>query len=220
MNKFFLLVIVVIYSNRIAAQSIDLGKTQLIPFQVYMQLDSNGVVRAIKDSTIIGVDEPTFVRIKDFDFSNGIIELKVLSKLTPRAGDTARGFIGIAFRINENNSAFESIYLRPTNGRAMQQIRRNRAIQYFSYPNYKYNILRQTSPGQYESYADMGLNEWIQMKIVVNKQQAILYLNNNSQPALIVNDLKLGPDQKGGIGLFVDIGTEGYFKDLKITKTN
>jgi hypothetical protein len=28
----------------------------------------------------------------------------------------------------------------------------------------------------------------------------------------------LGGNKKGGIGLYVDIGTTGYFKDLKITK--
>jgi hypothetical protein len=33
-----------------------------------------------------------------------------------------------------------------------------------------------------------------------------------------VNDLKLGDNVSGAIGLWVDIGTEGYFKDIKITK--
>ena len=62
----------------------------------------------------------------------------------------------------------------------------------------------------------MGLNEWIKMKIVVKGVIAKLYLNDSKQPSLIVNDLKLG-EQSGGIGLFVDIGTEGYFTDLKLS---
>jgi len=33
-----------------------------------------------------------------------------------------------------------------------------------------------------------------------------------------VNDLKLGTAVSGSIGLWVDIGTEGYFKDLKVGK--
>jgi hypothetical protein len=33
---------------------------------------------------------------------------------------------------------------------------------------------------------------------------------------LIVNDLKHGANAAGAIGLFVDIGTEGYFKDLVV----
>jgi hypothetical protein len=35
-------------------------------------------------------------------------------------------------------------------------------------------------------------------------------------PVLLVKDLKLGEDTEGGIGLWVEIGTEGFFKDLKI----
>jgi hypothetical protein len=36
------------------------------------------------------------------------------------------------------------------------------------------------------------------------------------QPSLIVNDLKNGEESAGAVGLFVDVGTEGYFRDLKI----
>lgn len=58
------------------------------------------------------------------------------------------------------------------------------------------------------------------MKIVVKGVVAKLYLNDSKQPSLIVNDLKLGSEQSGAIGLFVDIGTEGYFTDLKLSKLN
>jgi len=68
----------------------------------------------------------------------------------------------------------------------------------------------------YESYADMGLNEWIKMKIVVQDNRAKLFLNNQQHPSLIVNDLKHGAGVSGAIGLFVDVGTEGYFKDLRV----
>jgi hypothetical protein len=64
----------------------------------------------------------------------------------------------------------------------------------------------------------MGLNEWIKMRIVVSGSRAKLYLNENKEPSLVVNDLKLGSEASGAIGLFVDIGTEGYFSGLKISK--
>ncbi len=70
----------------------------------------------------------------------------------------------------------------------------------------------------YESYSDMGLNEWIKIRIEVKDKQAKLFLNDNKQPSLVVNDLKMGADVSGALGLFVDVGTEGYFRDLKITK--
>jgi hypothetical protein len=69
----------------------------------------------------------------------------------------------------------------------------------------------------YESYVDIGLDEWIDVKIVVDGEHAELYVNGVTQPTLIVNDLKHGKDASGAIGLWVDIGSEGYFRDLKIT---
>lgn len=207
-------------TSQISGQEINLDQENLIPNKVYMtrdKTDGREVVKVSKDSTVKEADEPTFVRIKNIDFKDGVIEVNVLSKLLPTASPTDRGFIGLAFRIDEKNSKFESIYIRPTNGRADDQIRRNHSIQYFSFPDYKFSRLRKESPEKYESYADMGLNEWIKMKIVVKGTQARLYLNNNAQPSLVVNDLKLGATASGGIGLFVDVGTEGYFRDLKVS---
>ncbi|RDB02600.1 hypothetical protein DVG78_27970 [Runella aurantiaca] len=188
---------------------------------MYMSIeksDGKQTVKVIKDSTLQAVDEATFVRIKNIDFKDGIIEVNVLSRLHKKARPSDRGFIGIAYRINEDNSKFECMYIRPTNGRADDQVRRNHSIQYFSFPDFKFPRLRKESPEMYESYADMGLNEWIRIKIEVKGKQAKLFLNDNKQPSLVVNDLKLGENVSGALGLFVDVGTEGYFKDLKITK--
>lgn len=203
------------------AQNIKLETKNLVANQVFIsfeKLQRNDVVKVIKDSTIKEVDEATFVKIKDIKFKDGCIEVMVMSQLLKNAPPTARGFIGIAFRINDDNSKFECLYIRPTNGRADDQIRRNHAIQYFAFPDFKFPKLRKDTPEMYESYADMGLNEWIKMKIEVKGKQVRLFLNNNKQPSLIVNDLKLGENVVGNLGLFVDVGTVGYFKDLKITK--
>lgn len=218
-KKICLLILICVYSFNTNAQAIQFKPTILNPVNVYIdssQINGKKVIKVIKDSNIKDVDEPTYVKINGIDFKNGIIKVKVLSKLVKNAPDTARGFIGIAFHINEDNSKFNGIYIRPTNGRALQQIRRNRSTQYFSYPDYKYNVLRTIAPGAYESYSDMELNKWIGLKIIVKDAQAILYLNDNTQPSLIVNDLKYVPNKPGSIGLFVDIGTEGYFTDLEI----
>lgn len=163
------------------------------------------------------VDEPTFVKLKGINLENGIVEVKVLSRILPTAPALARGFIGLAFRINSDNSAFESIYLRPTNGRANDQFRRNHTIQYFAYPEYKFDRLRAESKGEYETYADIGLDEWITVRIEFKEKNATLYLNDQEAPAFLVNGM-LGSTTSGSIGLWVDIGTEGYFKDLKVTQ--
>ena len=125
------------------------------------------VVKIVKDSAVKEVDELTFAKMKSSAFGNGSIEVTVLSKLLPNAPAFSRGFIGIAFRINTSNSEFECIYIRPANGRDSSQLRRNHTVQYFSFQGYKFDKLRKNAPGEYESYADVGLNEWIKLKLVV-----------------------------------------------------
>lgn len=206
-------------SSTLYSQTFKFDKNKLEAVNVSMSIEKfmgKEVVKVIKDSTVNQPDAPTFTKLKGVAFKNGTIEVEVLSRLLANAPQSARGFIGIAFRINDSVSKFESIYIRPTNGRANEQIRRNHSIQYFSYPDYPFSRLRKEAPEQYESYADMGLNEWITLKIVVLDSQAKLFINNSKLPSLIVNDLKLGPNLAGAIGLWVDTGTEGYFSNVKI----
>ena len=69
----------------------------------------------------------------------------------------------------------------------------------------------------FEGPADIGLDEWITIKAVIKDQKAVFYVNNEDVPTLIVDNLILGAKTRGSIGLFVDIGTQGFFKDLEIT---
>jgi hypothetical protein len=220
MHKYiFFLLSLFISKFEIYGQPIALTHNNLSPVQVMMkpvELAGRKAIRVTKDPAVTKDDEATFVRINDLSFRDGTIEVNVLSRLLPDAPDHARGFIGVAFRISEKNERFECIYIRPTNGRAEQQLRRNRSVQYFSFPDFKFDRLRRENAGEYESYADMGLNEWTKLRIEVKGTRAKLFINNQSHPSLIVNDLKLGENTSGAIGLFVDIGTEGFFTDLTI----
>ncbi|RYC68879.1 MULTISPECIES: LamG domain-containing protein [Spirosoma] len=164
------------------------------------------------------VNGPLYARLKNSDFENGTIEVKVLSRIqknTPYRDSW--GFIGLAFRINSDNSAFESMYIRPKVGRVRNPVVRNQAIQYYSYPNYKMDNIGRSPGGPFEASADIGLDEWITLRIEVEGQQASLYINDKKEPSLSIKQLK-GNLKSGAVGLWVDIGTEGYFKDLKITK--
>lgn len=203
------------------AQKISLVKENLSHHLVQVSFDGQqgkNAVRVVKSPEVIKVDEPTYVKINDLDFGDGSIELEVMGRLLPNAPDSARAFIGLAFHINSDDSKFEGIYLRPTNAVAENQIRRNRSVQYFSYPDFKFNHSRKTNPGEFESYADIAPNEWIKMKVVVKGDNAKLYINGSQKPTLIVNKMKMGANQRGGLGLWVDIGTEGYFRNLIVRK--
>lgn len=163
------------------------------------------------------VDGPSFVKLSNLNIENGSIEVKVLSKIMENNPfPAARGFIGLAYRIDQDNKHFDAIYLRPSNGRADDQLRRNHSVQYFAYPNYGFNRLRKEANGLYETYANIGLEEWITMRIEFKDKKARLYLNQQEQPAFLVNEM-LGSSKTGSIGFWVEIGTEGYFRDLKIS---
>jgi hypothetical protein len=150
------------------------------------------------------------------NFHNGTVEVDVASDLAPDAPSFARGFAGISFRISPD-MRFENIYLRPTNSVCDDQVRRNHSVQYFAYPDYPFDRLRKESPETYETYADIAPGRWIHMKITVDGVTARLYLDRKKQPALIVNDLKHGPDQAGGVGIWIESGTVAHFRNLRVT---
>jgi hypothetical protein len=167
-------------------------------------------------------DIDTFAFVPSLDFHNGTIEVEVAGSPLPDAPPGARGFVGVVFRVQTTDGSFacEGIYLRPTNGRADDQVRRNHSTQYFAYPGYDFARLRRDAPAQYESYVDLIPGEWTVMRIEVNGTTAKLFVGEAPQPALIVNDLKRGADAHGSVGLYVDNGTDGHFRKLRIRRTS
>jgi hypothetical protein len=149
-------------------------------------------------------------------FHDGTIEAMVAGRPRDDASESARGFIGIAFRV-QGDGRYEAFYIRPTNGRADDQLRRNHSAQYISEPEYPWERLRREAPGVYESYADLEPGIWTHLRIEVRGSQAWLYVNRSPQPVLIVNDLKLGADARGGIALWVGSETEAHFADVIVT---
>jgi hypothetical protein len=154
--------------------------------------------------------------IPDVDFHNGTIEAQLAGLPAQGAVEGSRGFIGIAFRVQRDPARHEAFYLRPTNGRADDQLRRNHSTQYVSSPDFPWDRLRKETPGVYESYVDLEPGAWTSIRIVVAGVKAQLYVHGAAQPTLLVNDLKLG-DVSGGIALWIGQGTDAYFADLKVT---
>src|SRR5258708_1671295 len=148
------------------------------------------------------------------EFQDGTLEVDLAGVPGPGANTAARGFVGLAFRVLPDAAKFELFYVRPTNGRADDQERRNHSTQYDSFPDYPWFRLRKETPGKYESYVDLVPGEWTPIKITVQGDKARLYVNGSQQPILIVNDLKLGLS-KGAIALWIGPGTVAHFSNLK-----
>ena len=154
--------------------------------------------------------------IGGLDFGNGIIEAEIAGAVLPGAGEGARGFVGIAFRLRDDMKTYDAFYLRPTNGRADDQERRNHAVQYVSHPDWPWFRLRKETPSKYESYVDLEPEVWTKVRIEVRGERARLFVHSHDQPALIVNDVKSGADGKGAVALWVGPGTAAYFRNLSV----
>ncbi len=172
-------------------------------------------VRLVPVPEQAGTDDTMLAVLKASSFKDGVIEAEIAGSPRPGAPPDARGFIGIAFRMQPDDAHYECFYIRPTNGRANDQLQRNHATQYVSAPDYPWFRLRKENPGVYESYVDLESGTWTKIKIIANGAQARLYVNGAEQPALIVNDLKLG-ETHGQVALWADPTTDAYFSNLTI----
>ena len=155
--------------------------------------------------------------VEGVEFGNGTIEVEVSGQPAPGSQGGARGFVGIAWRLQDDNKTYDCFYLRPTNGRADDQERRNHTVQYISHPEWTWYKFRGETPSKYETYADIVPGEWISVKIVVAGEKARLYVNGAEQPTLIVNDVKSGADASGKVALWLEGSTVAHYRNLRIT---
>ena len=157
------------------------------------------------------------VVIDGVEFSDGVIEAEIAGAPAPGTGEGARGFVGIAFRMQKDMKTYDAFYLRPTNGRAEDQVRRNHSAQYISNPAWPWPRLRKETPEKYEAYVDLEPGVWTKVKIEVRGEQARLYVHDQPQPTLIVNDVKTGAQGRGAVALWVGPGTIAHFRNVIVT---
>lgn len=217
-KKLLLILLLASIPSFLLGQIIALKESLLQPYGVVMNdtlYKGKKCVQVIESNSR---HNDAYAIVGNTNFKNGVIEVELSGDRRPESDTTMRGFVGIAFRMqNKDTSNYECFYLRPTNGRANDMLRRNHATQYVSEPEYSWQRLRKESPGVYESYTDLQPGEWTKIKIVVKDYYAALYVGNAAQPCLIVNDLKHGITT-GPVALWIGSGTVAYFRDLKITK--
>ena len=193
----------------------DLSNIEYSHYHTSVALEDN-IIKVSKIDKFEENDTNSIVVFEESKFKNFCFEVDVLAKLRDDAPSHARGFIGIIFGCNEENSKFESFYIRPANGRnCIDPIRQKHACQYFSFPGYTFSYFREFGIDKYENkISTIALNEWKHIKVVVNDSNTQLYVNQE----LALNVERILPISPGKIGLFVDIGTEGYFKNIEVNE--
>jgi hypothetical protein len=176
-------------------------------------------LRLVNDRGLTALDTPagsqSLAIVQTSEFKDGTIEADVAGLPRKGTSEGVRGFVGIAFHVQDQGSRYEAFFLRMTNGRAEDQLRRNHSTQYVQQPDFTWKRLRDEDPGVYESYVDLDADAWTRIKIVVAGTKARLYVNGAAQPCLIVNDLKMGATH-GEVALFAGWNTDAYFSNLTV----
>jgi hypothetical protein len=193
-----------------SAQTVD----QLEPHNVKMEQVEYKGKRAIKIvQEGLAPNGENYAIIKGTTFNNGEIEVELAGQ--PGGGNNAGspGFIGIAFRIRDGQ--FEYISLRPANGRADDQVRRNHSTQYSAHPKFTFSVTRALEPEKYESYVDLEPGVWMRYRITVECTKA-RFVHGATQRCLIVNDLKARRRLLGRPSALDRPGRDGYFSGLQI----
>lgn len=155
--------------------------------------------------------------LKDSAFTDGIIEFDFAGDRLPTAPESSRGFTGLAFRVGPGGQRYNAFYLRPYNGRSLNEVQRNHSAQYIAIPGFDWPPLREKFPQMYESYVDLVPGEWTKVKIEVRGNTAKLYLHEGPQPTLVVDNLLTG-NPAGALALWVGPGSQSHFANLRITR--
>lgn len=199
------------------AQKISLKKADgIIPINTEITEQKHKGKAALKVKAIKN-NKSAMVLLPVSDFAEGTIEFEMAANRAANSHPESRGFAGLAFHISKDTINYDVIYLRATNGRAEDQVRRNHTVQYMAQPDFDFQVLREKFPEKYETYVDMVPDEWIKLKIVVEGRITKLYVHEQEQPTLIVKDM-LNKTTIGGIALWVGGSTEAYYRNMKISK--
>jgi hypothetical protein len=148
------------------------------------------------------------------EFEDGTIEVMIRGKNNP-----GRSFVGVAFR-GVDDQTYDAVYFRPFNFVADNDLSRSHMVQYISHPDYTWSRLREEHTGEYENEIVDPPNpdEFFRARIVVSKPEVRVYVEDDTEPCLVVNELS---DRTGGlVGLWMGNGSDGSFADLVIRPVN
>ena len=146
--------------------------------------------------------------LEDIEFNKGIIEVELLGENNP-----GKSFIGIAFNI-QNDKTYEVIYFRPFNFIAKEQKRKDHMVQYIFHPEFTWRKLRDERTGEVEDEIanPPDPDDWYKVIININEEKIEVYVNDISEPVLIVDRLTSTKSNK--IGLWTGFGSSGRFRNL------
>jgi len=139
---------------------------------------------------------------KDLNFIDGIIEADLAWP------GKQNGFVGLAFRLKDAHH-YEIVYFRPESSGTIN------AIQYMPEKKFDFNWWDYESD-KYQSKATLPLHGWFHVKIIVKGSKLTVFVNHQTTPALIYNQLD-NSLKSGSVGFWLGNSTVGAYRNLVIT---
>jgi hypothetical protein len=130
------------------------------------------------------------------------------------SNELGRSFVGIAFR-GADRETYDVVYVRPFRFRSDNPAQAAHGLQYMSMPDHPWPLLRERSPGVYESSIGSAPdpNHWVHLMVRFRAGRMQAFVNGAAAPRL---DLPLLTQRTGGrAALWVGNNSRGAFRNLR-----
>lgn len=141
--------------------------------------------------------------LKDYELQDGVVDVDVTTA-------ASRGFFGLQFRITEDGTTAEEVYLRQHKSGMPD------AMQYTPILGAGRNWQIYNGQG-FTGAVDIPRDVWFRLRLEVAGAQARLYVGDTTSPALVMTDLK-SDVRKGQVALFTLTG-ETCFSNFRVRTT-
>jgi len=142
--------------------------------------------------------------LRNFTMRDAVIDVDVAT------APALRGFLGFQFRLSDDGTTGEWVYLRPHKSGLPD------AMQYTPVLRTGANWQLYNGPG-FTGAVDLPHEEWIHLRLAVTGAQAKLWVKDMETPALVMDDLKSGAE-KGAFALHVLTGPT-WFSNFTVRAT-
>jgi hypothetical protein len=158
------------------------------------------------------MDLPTFIALPIW-FEDGTIEVEVLSRLQDSSAARAQALAGFAYRICGDTSRFDAVEVRPLNGTAtaLPSPRTRRVAQFFARPEWPFDKLWPQESWDWRE--DTVPHFWTRLTLQIGGTRLTALVDGVQ--VLEIPVVKAAAT-RGDLGLFVDVGTEAFFANLRI----
>jgi hypothetical protein len=130
------------------------------------------------------------------------------------SNEFGRSFVGIAFR-GKDKDTYDVVYVRPFRFRSEDPAQAAHGLQYMSMPDHPWPVLRERSPGVYESAIGSAPdpNHWVHLMVRFRGGRMQAFVNGAAAPQL---DLPLLTQRTGSrAALWVGNNSSGAFRNLR-----